>query len=631
MIFFLVVFGKSKPKTPKKSYQSNKVKNRTSKIQVTITPPASNSLYMDDSIIDVGSQSHKISSDFGLTSKVPYWAHSYVYSYHEINYATKEQKKFYLEFKASFLNDVFLDIEENSNYAFILLFDLLNEFDIHKNISKLENQLNTLGEHYPKTKSYSITFLLKKMKEVGDEEGIERLRDDHYDYQSQVTYSTFEWRNRFKKALNLKKEETKLLDKIWFSSNTFSSIDYCCTEIIKLYINLIPKLDQYYKDQGTTIVKEFEEVGDIVVRKHFKYRKGSNNYKYGMEATEHEFYTTIFKYCENAVRENYGNKRKITIDPYAYTPEVKELFETRVCNQVKIILAELVDQIIPPDENTEIKLNQLNTTRWKIAFDNISSEYNSNAKEFENKIIELGNLNKENPSIENIFFEASKFIAKHDKIASLSLYMHYLYHDLKSATFDKKQHTKSIQKSLFATDEQFVDFQKIIDQFIKNKDFNKALSMVPSIYTVKRKKIKLDTSSIKEVQQQHSGTVALLNEYLKDDVEDGQVIVKDENSSQEEIQINIVQSKEDTTISIYSAEFPFTFIQTSTLEVFAKNNFSILQSELETFAKSNGAFKNQLIESINEICYERLDDLLIEEDEDYYTINQNYYHKLLLS
>ena len=55
----------------------------------------------------------------------------------------------------------------------------------------------------------------------------------------------------------------------------------------------------------------------------------------------------------------------------------------------------------------------------------------------------------------------------------------------------------------------------------------------------------------------------------------------------------------------------------------------MLQSEFELFAKSKGAFKNQLIENINDICFERLDDLLIEEDEDYYTINQNYYQKLL--
>lgn len=39
--------------------------------------------------------------------------------------------------------------------------------------------------------------------------------------------------------------------------------------------------------------------------------------------------------------------------------------------------------------------------------------------------------------------------------------------------------------------------------------------------------------------------------------------------------------------------------------------------------------KNQLIESINEICYNNLDDVLIEEEEDNYIINENYYQRIL--
>jgi hypothetical protein len=46
------------------------------------------------------------------------------------------------------------------------------------------------------------------------------------------------------------------------------------------------------------------------------------------------------------------------------------------------------------------------------------------------------------------------------------------------------------------------------------------------------------------------------------------------------------------------------------------------------FAKSKGIFKNQLIESINEICYDFLDDVLIEEEDDYYTINRNYFQTI---
>ena len=66
----------------------------------------------------------------------------------------------------------------------------------------------------------------------------------------------------------------------------------------------------------------------------------------------------------------------------------------------------------------------------------------------------------------------------------------------------------------------------------------------------------------------------------------------------------------------------------SALELFSKNNLLISQSELEVFAKSKGIFKNQLVESINEACYEFLDDILIEEEDDCYIINSNYYKRI---
>ena len=77
------------------------------------------------------------------------------------------------------------------------------------------------------------------------------------------------------------------------------------------------------------------------------------------------------------------------------------------------------------------------------------------------------------------------------------------------------------------------------------------------------------------------------------------------------------------------SEIPFTPIHISILDTFIKNNYAVPQSELEVFAKSKGLFKNQLIENINEICYEILDDVLIEDEDDYNTINPQYYQRIL--
>jgi hypothetical protein len=589
----------------------------------------------DVSIIDVTDQSYRINSNNNLkkyVSGVPYWAHHYVYSYSELNSASSKQKKFYNIFKINFLNGKYFDLEGNTNYAFILLFDLQSEYENHKDLSKLESQLKILGQYYPKTKSYGVSFLLQKMRLVGDNESITRFQNEnsyHSSYNTiSIDYYTFSWRSKYKTKLNLDKENEHLLDRIWYPSNNFCSIDFCCLEVVKLYIAVISKLKDKYKSEGTTIEKEFSFVADLIARKHFKYRIGSQNYKYSIGSTINEFYSNIFKHCENAVRQFYGHKRKLNTDTYYRNEEVKLEFESKIISKVIELLPSLISEVAKPDEATELELNSQTTSRWKIKFEELTTNFNNDPVNFVEAIIKLGKLNKNNPSIENIFFEASKFLAKYDKVASLTLYVYYLFHDLKSTTFDNKQLTKTIQKSLFKTNEQFHDFEQIVSELIKDKNLDKALNAVPMIYEVKRKKIQLDRTTIKQVQQQHSGTVELLNEYLRDEFEDENNSIQSQEISSDEIKIEITRKNEESNLSIFLSELCFNPTHISILELFLKNNFSIPKIEIEEFAKSKGVFKSQVIESINEACYEVIDDVLIEEEDDYYTIIPEYFHKI---
>jgi hypothetical protein len=507
LIFFVIIkiFGKKENKL--NNHQNSSI-NRRKEVGVTVSMSKYLDENYDDSIIDVTDQSYRINSNNNLkkySSIVPYWAHHYVYSHSELNSASVEQKKFYSIFKTNFLNGEYFDLEGNTNYAFILLFDLLNEHSGHKDISKLENQLKILGKYYPKTKSYGIAFLTEKMELNGDDDNVSRLRaDDTYGYQNyNSNYDYDYWRlgSKYKSKLNLNDEEVSLLNKLWYPSNNFCSIEFCCLEVLKLYIAVISELKAKYESEGTTIEKEFTFVADVIARKHFKYRNGSQNYKYSIETTMNEFYPNIFKHCENAVREFYGHKRKLSTDTYYTNEEAKTEFDSKIVRKVNELLSTLISKITPPDEATEIELNSQTTSRWRIKFEELTTNYQSNSNAFIEDIILLGNLNIKNPSIENIFFEASKFIAKYDKVSSLKLYIHYLYYDLKSTTFDNKKMTKTILKSLFKTNEQLHDFEQIISEFIKDKNLDKALNAVPKIYEVKRKKIQLDRTTIKEVQQ----------------------------------------------------------------------------------------------------------------------------------
>ena len=622
---------KGKPQKQRNTYQPKPpkapVRNSTSRPAVQVT--VSNSRTMDNSIIDVTGESYALPNNFSRNSNVPYWGHQYVYSYSEINAATNEQRTFYKTFKANFFNGIFKDLEGNNNYAFILLFDLLNEFDSHRDGALLEKQMKELGNNYPKTKSYCVSFLIKKLEEKGDHSAIERIRQEENYYAGSYDYDYWKLGTQYKTKLNLSGEDVALLNKLWNPSNNFFSIEFCGLEIIKLYLAAVKKLEEKYQKESSTLNDELLKVADIVARKHYNYRKGSGNYKYSLETIVNELNSNIFRHCENTIRENYGHKRKLNVDLPYIAADVKAEYDDKLIARLNKVLEIYAPTISEPNDITDLALNAQNTTRWKIKFDALADSYTSDATKFVNDIIALGKSNTKNPSVENIFYEASKFIASRDKEASLTLYVYYLHYDLKSAKFDNKQLNKTIQKSLFKTNEQLHDFQIIISQLVQDKDLKKALGLVSSVYAVKRKKIQLDRNTIQEVHEKHSGTVELLNEYLKDEYEDEANSFKTQEINSEEVAIEITSKLDSVEISSFDDSINFTKIQHEILELFSKANLSILQADLETFAKSKGMFKNQMIESINETCYDALDDILIEEDEEFYTIDENYYNRIL--
>jgi len=313
----------------------------------------------------------------------------------------------------------------------------------------------------------------------------------------------------------------------------------------------------------------------------------------------------------------------------AYVPAAEQELEAKILGPVRQVLVKTISMVQIPDNDTEIELNAQNTSRWKISFDQISSMYNDNAQKFYKQILALGELNKKNPSIENIFFESSKFISKYDKEAALKLYSFYIYYDLQSKTFDNKQLTKTIQKNLFKTNDQLREFEIILSDLIKNRNLNHALERIPQIYAVKRKQIKLDKEAIKDVHSQHADTVELLNEYLQDEYEDESTSIKSHELNINEVEIDIIQKSGEVASSIYMNAHSLSSTQKATIEFFVKNNYAVTFKELEAFAKLRGSFKNHLIESINEACYDRFDDVLIDEEDNAYILNENYYQELL--
>ena len=627
-------FTNEKPKT----MGSHELITDNNKIGVQTYKEQMDNNLSDETIIDIKNEVLDLHIEKeGIESnqvEVPSWNHSYVYSYDEIRYASIQQKKFYFRFRESFLNGKLIDIQGNTNYAFILYFDLLNEYDKHLDIHFLDEQFKLLGQICPKTKSYSyISFrdLLAKRTDQYSIDKLNNLLEPSYQFEhgySDYDPDSYKLGKQYKDKLGLNKQEVALLNKFWNPTNVFISIEGCCIAVIKQYLLIIRNLNKILKSQNTSIVKEV----DFFKEKVFETKEVVNNdwgyydKSYIKLRSESEVYLTIFKRVENSVREAYGHKRKIGSMPYY---DFKGEFETRIGNYVDDLILECQSEIELPNIDTLIELNVQNVNRWKIDFKKLTDSFLINEMNpFIDAIINLEVTNQKNPNLENIFYESSKFIAKYYKVQSLKLYAKYVYYDLKSKKIDNLQLTTTIQKSLFNTNEQLIDFQSIIEKLVQNKNIEETLAEISNIYTPKRKKIVLDKTEIKEVEKKHIGTVELLNEILVNDTDEFEVNPIQNDKTNEEFEISFGIKANNNLL--FKSEIDLNKVQEQLVLKITKNSFSIHQNEVEKFALDNGLFKNQLVDSINEICSKILEgEALIEEEEDNYIIDESYYLEIV--
>lgn len=308
--------------------------------------------------------------------------------------------------------------------------------------------------------------------------------------------------------------------------------------------------------------------------------------------------------------------------------------ESKVPDEIKKVIASLIPRYSELNEDQNRKLNEHDSERWKNFYQAIEAEYTtietSDTKRedietgytaVEKFIADIDTLIKNNGTEvaqREIHLKAHKFLVTRDKVASLQYYIRYFCYETLSSdhNFKYKPVTARDKKILFDTPEQLKKFEKILSQLQQKKKrksyLNSSLLKVENIFIKEKRRIVLDTDAIQSARNDLAGVVNILNEYL----EEPETIANNPQNIQD------VQETENTSPV-------FNTIQTEFLKLFEANNFHLEYDEVDNFVHSKGMFKSQLIEGINEQFYEELDDLLIEEDSDHYTLNKEYYQRLI--
>ncbi len=317
----------------------------------------------------------------------------------------------------------------------------------------------------------------------------------------------------------------------------------------------------------------------------------------------------VFDFCKYIVAKKYRCKLA--------SKNIPEFLEDRLAPAVQETIRALQPNIRQLDEQEERRLYNLYSSRWKTDMSVLSDALTTrNARWFYDEVCRLASLNNTRVTVyREIFYSAYINTVQKDKEISAKLYLHYIGVGSVSDTFKYKEVSRRNRKILFPKEEQEKEFDRICQKLLKNKKLEPALDAVKEMYVVRRRKIQIDTEGVLAAGADHAEVVELLNEYLA--VEEPETII-----------VNKIPEQPTLVMQPETQTYRMNGNQEALLRLFADNAFRLGQKEIDTFARTNGALKNQLVESINEMYYEQLDDVLIEENDDHYILNQEYYQQI---
>lgn len=448
--------------------------------------------------------------------------------------------------------------------------------------------------------------------------------------------------------LGLTPRQVTWLDKFNLpDNNTFLNIEPVLQATLLLYLAVLPELDRQLKVMGTTLAKEAkfleETARSIAYHDGFWYSTGNRSGKAGAD-----IYLAIFRVCENALRQRFNYARKST---KLFSKKIGRLeidFQKNIGLRIGTLLPRLLPHVPPMPPEVELIFNEQAPYRWKPFFEQLTTLLPAKVPAFVKAVQKLVKANARNPIQESIYFEATKLLARTDREAALLMYLHYLHNGSSWVHREPKPLPKALEKVLFPLPEHAQRFTMIVNLLELNDDRKTALEKVATVYVVERKKIELDQGAVEAARQQHAGTVELLNEYLRDEPtptpapipkatkttgdapapKAAKPTTPPKTPATKAAKASPAQAAPEG--RAFAPALTLGAPQQELLNLFTTHKLALTQAAVEALAQRHGTLRNQLIDSLNEACYELLDDVLIEEtDTNGYAIYPPYFQQIL--
>ena len=455
---------------------------------------------------------------------------------------------------------------------------------------------------------------------------------------------------QYQAQLELTAKEANWLNKFTVPSHAFLKVEVARKASVQLYLAVLHELEAQFKKAGSTLQKEVKKM-DLDIHSYTRrdYRNYATTYA-SLYIAGHRVgavvHFTIFGRCENVVRAHLGASLLAEDALVGHLSATPDSFAGRFGDAIAAFLPTLAHLLPALDEETELALNQYDTTRWRFRFEQLSERLPADPAGFTAGMHTLGQQNARNSALALLYREAAWRLGDLDREATIGFYFRYLHHGAGPYNFKPKPLPKRLQKKLFPLQQHFERFEEMAQQLLRRADLAPVLAHIPDIYYQERRKIELNMGAVQAARQQHTGTVNLLNSYLQDVSEPEKAVLAPALTTAKARPTAPVAAPQvagragtrrkavgSTSLtaapaSIFVAGLRPSAAQEALLLLFAAHNLALPQAEVEAFAKAHGTFRNQLIDGLNDACYPLLDDVLVEEDGADYTIYEPHYQKI---
>lgn len=419
--------------------------------------------------------------------------------------------------------------------------------------------------------------------------------------------------------------------------NTFTgSIKLSDTLIDDIYLKIINIYNELFKKNGTDIFRALKLTNKHILTLEMirdeEIKQACDNYYHNMDYyidvnyyTEMQFYKKIINIFDNTYRiaQNvleYKYEFSINIEDNFFI--LNDLGLERQREELKNELINLLKLIPKPDEETEIEINKINTTRWKIYFNQIKEKKHCgfNDNDIINSIQNLINLNKKNYNLKNIYYESAKLIF--DINITKGAFYYAAYKSLaRNANVAIRPIPHSLKKVLLKHGNGlFIEYESILASIYNlntKRDSKKLYNDVQRLFVKERKTIDIDKTKVLVAEEEHIRIKNKLDKILS--AEEQNIINEEKVCNYKLVHSNIIETTGTNLIDD---------IHKNLIQNIIKRGNSISEKDLMEYAYKYKLPHNLLVNTINEYFYERFDDNLIYEENSVFILNTEYVNEI---